>query len=119
VSLHRAEGLGLGMLEAMLLEKPVICTNYSGNLDYAKEDHACLVPYKLIPVLEDQYLFYKGQVWADPDIDQAAGSMKKLYGDRDFGHALGKKAAQFVREHYDPARCGERYKQRFLELGLI
>ena len=119
VSLHRAEGLGLGMLEAMLLEKPVICTNYSGNLDFAKDDHACLVPYKLIPVEECQYLFYRGHVWADPDIDCAAGYMKKLYNDRAWGQALGKKAALYVREHYDPARCGERYKRRFLELGLI
>ena len=119
VSLHRAEGLGLDTLEAMLLEKSVICTNYSGNLDYARDDNSCLVPYKLIPVEEDQYLFYKGQVWADPDIDCAAGYMKKLYRDRDFGQTLGKKAAQFVRDRYDPVRCGERYKQRFLELGLI
>ena len=119
VSLHRSEGLGLGMLEAMLLEKPVICTNYSGNTDFVRADHACLVPYKLIPVEKGQYPFYKGQVWADPDVDHAAGFMEKLYRDRDLGRALGKKAAQFVRDRYDPVRCGERYKQRFLELGLI
>jgi len=119
VSLHRSEGLGLGTLEAMLLEKPVICTNYSGNLDYTKDNNSCLVRFKLIPVEEDQYVFYKGQVWADPDIDHAAWYMEKLYSDRGLGNALGKKAAHFVRDRYNPVRCGERYKQRFLELGLI
>ena len=50
VSLHRAEGLGLAMAEAMLRGKPVIATNYSGNLDFMTADTAHLVRYKLVPV---------------------------------------------------------------------
>src|SRR5512136_3068638 len=72
VSLHRSEGFGLGMAEAMYMGKPVIATAYSGNLAFMNESISCLVDYKLIPVEEGQYPFPKGQVWADPDLDQAA-----------------------------------------------
>jgi len=46
VSLHRSEGYGLTMVEAMSLGKPVICTNYSGNTDFTKENNSFLVNYK-------------------------------------------------------------------------
>jgi glycosyltransferase involved in cell wall biosynthesis len=119
ISLHRAEGLGLGPLEAMLLGKPVIVTNYSGNTDYAKADNSCLVNYTLVPVQEGQYLFHENQVWADPDIEHAAWHMKRLANDPEFGIALGKKAAVFVAANFSPAYCGQLYKQRLQELGML
>ncbi|KXS32077.1 MAG: Glycosyl transferase [Candidatus Gallionella acididurans] len=119
ISLHRAEGLGLGPLEAMLLGKPVIVTNYSGNTDYAKLDNSCLVDYTLIPVQEGQYLFHENQVWADPDIEHAAWHMKRLANDPEFGIALGKKAAVFVAANFSPAYCGQLYKRRLQELGML
>lgn len=119
ISLHRSEGLGLGPLEAMLLGKPVIITNYSGNTDYAKTDNSCLVNYSLIPVQKGQYIFHENQVWADPDVEHAASHMKRLMNDPELGISLGKKAAAFVTKNYNPARCGQLYKLRLQELGLI
>ena len=119
ISLHRAEGLGLGPLEAMLLGKPVIVTNYSGNTDYAKPDNSCLVDYSLIPVQEGQYLFHQNQVWADPDVEHAVWYMKKLANDPVFGISLGKKAAAFVSANFSPARCGQLYKQHLQEIGML
>jgi glycosyltransferase involved in cell wall biosynthesis len=120
ISLHRAEGLGLGPLEAMFLGKPVIVTNYSGNTDYAKPDNSCLVDYSLIPVQEGQYLFHENnQVWADPDVEHAAWHMKRLANDPGLGVALGEKARAFVSENYSPAHCGQLYKQRLHELGML
>jgi glycosyltransferase involved in cell wall biosynthesis len=119
VSLHRAEGLGMGPLEAMLLGKPVIVTNYSGSTDYAKPDNACLVDYSLIPVLKGEYIFHENQVWADPDVEHAAWYMKKLANDKAYGVSLGKKSAEFVSTQFSPARCGHLYKQRLMELGLL
>jgi glycosyltransferase involved in cell wall biosynthesis len=119
VSLHRSEGLGLGPMEAMLMGKPVIVTNYSGNTDYAKPDNSCLVDYSLVPVKEGQYVFHENQVWADPDVSHAAWHMKRLASEPGLGIALGKTAAAFVSENFSPARCGQLYKQRLRELGVL
>ena len=71
VSLHRCEGLGLGMIEAMKMGKPVIATGYSGNTEFMKHDNSCLVDYKLIPSTLFSTLV-SGHVWADPDVEQAS-----------------------------------------------
>ncbi len=83
VSLHRAEGLGFGMAEAMLLGKPVIATNYSGNLEFMSKNNSLLVNYKLIKISENEYIHSKNQHWADPDLDHAALLMKKISDDKD------------------------------------
>ena len=83
VSLHRAEGLGFGMAEAMLLGKPVIATNYSGNLEYMSTSNSLLVKYKLIKINKNEYIHSKNQHWADPDLDHAAFLMKTISDDKD------------------------------------
>jgi glycosyltransferase involved in cell wall biosynthesis len=92
ISLHRSEGLGQTMAEAMTLGKPVIATNYSGNLEFMKENNSCLVPYKLIPV--SNYIGYSTQSkWADPDQDIAAYFMKKIVEDKKFREQISLQAA--------------------------
>ena len=112
VSLHRSEGFGLGMAEAMYLGKPVIATGYSGNLDFMTSDNSCLVDYELIPVDEGQYPFAEGQVWADPDSEQAADYMRTLLDDRDFGRKLGLLASQSIRKYFSYLALGLRYQSR-------
>jgi glycosyltransferase involved in cell wall biosynthesis len=112
VSLHRSEGFGLGMAEAMYLGKPVIATGYSGNLDFMTSDNSCLVDYELIPVNEGQYPFAEGQVWAEPDAEQAADYMRTLLDDRDFGRKLGMLASQSIRKYFSYLALGLRYQSR-------
>lgn len=112
VSLHRAEGLGLGMAEAMYLGKPVIATAYSGNMEFMNEQNACLVPYRLIDVKQDEYPNAAGQVWADPDIDAAAHQMKKVYEDPEFAASIGKNAADYMREHHSVIVAGNAISER-------
>ena len=81
VSLHRSEGLGLGMAECMLLGKPVVATAYSGNLAFMDADNSCLVDYSLIPVREGEYPAWQDQHWAEPDIEQAAAYLRRLADD--------------------------------------
>ncbi|WP_312318595.1 glycosyltransferase [Stenotrophomonas sp.] len=78
VSLHRAEGLGLGMAECMRLGKPVIATGWSGNLDFMNESNSLLVNYTLVPVQPGQYPHAEGQVWAEPDPAHAAELMLRV-----------------------------------------
>src|SRR5262249_41237734 len=53
VSLHRCEGFGLTMLEAMALGKPVIASRYSGNLDFMTPSNGFLVPVKIVEIERD------------------------------------------------------------------
>lgn len=116
VSLHRSEGFGRGMAEAMFLGKPVIATGYSGNLDFMNEENSCLVQYKLIDVQEGCYPHAKGQVWAEPDIENAAGHMLKLLDDRDYGRKMGQIASRHIRTYFGYRAIGMRYKERIDEI---
>ncbi len=117
ISLHRSEGFGFGMAEAMYLGKPVIATNYSGNLDFTKKDNSCLVDCRLVPVRAGEYLFPEGQVWADPNVDDAARYMRLLVDDRDYGRRLGSAAADFMRRQHSTKAVGERYLKRLEQIN--
>lgn len=98
VSLHRAEGLGLVLLEAMTLGKPVISTAWSGNMDFTTSANSCLVPYELVPVeathpAYDRSLFDEGPLWAEPDSAAAAAAMRELADHEDVRHTMGTTAA--------------------------
>lgn len=84
VSLHRAEGLGLGMLESMRLGIPVIATGWSGNMSFMDNRCACLVRYRLVPAQGNHPVYRPeilgtGAVWADPVLEDAAAWMRHLY----------------------------------------
>lgn len=81
LSLHRAEGFGIPMLEAMSAGCTVIATNWSGNTDFMNDSTAALVPYRLVPVRDPQGLYKRG-VWAEPDLDVAIEWLRKLESDR-------------------------------------
>jgi len=106
VSLHRSEGLGLGMAESMYLGKPVIATAYSGNLEFMKHENSCLVSYQTIEVCQGQYHDEQNQVWADANIDEAAHYMKKVFDDSQFRAQLGLAAQQWMLEHHSYKRMG-------------
>lgn len=114
VSLHRSEGFGLTIAEAMALGKPVIATNYSGNAEYMTEQNSMPIGYKLIP-LDGPYPPYRsGNVWADPDIAEAAAAMRRLFDDRSFGISLGTRAAADIRKTHAPEVIGKLMKDRLM-----
>ena len=119
VSLHRSEGLGLGMAESMFLGKPVIATAYSGNLEFMNEENSYLIPYKKIPVGKDEYLYTKNQVWADPNIHEAASAMKKIFNNPEFRFNLGKNASAYMLEHHSFAVMGDAIKKRLQEIQTL
>lgn len=101
VSLHRSEGLGLGMLEAMAIGKPVIGTNFGGNTDFMNSNNSLLVDYNLIPVAEDAPPYKAGWLWADANVEDAANYMLKLYNDRTFATELGQRAKNSIEEQFN------------------
>jgi len=119
VSLHRAEGFGLGLAECMRQGKPVIATAWSGNMEFMTPDNSCLVDYRLVPVGEGEYLHHKGQRWADPDIDHAAAYMRRLVEDREFATGIGMQAASDIRDRLSPHSAAQRLIQRLQVLSLL
>ena len=118
ISLHRSEGIGLGLAQSMLFGKPVVATNYSGNTDFMHDGNACLVDYELIPVREGEYPFAQGQEWADPDIDQAGWFMKRLVEKETFRKSIALEGRDTLRLYYNPNFIGQKYKRRLQTLGL-
>ena len=100
ISLHRSEGFGLGLAEAMYLKKPVVSTNWSAPAEFININNGCPVNYKLIKLEHDAGHYRAGQVWADPDTDHASHLMKKLYEDKDFYQKLSINAAQSIRNKF-------------------
>jgi glycosyltransferase involved in cell wall biosynthesis len=78
VSLHRAEGFGLGMAEAMALGRPVVASAYSGNLDFMDEHSAYLVPTSPVRVGERSAPYAPDDTWAEPDIEAAAAQLLRV-----------------------------------------
>ncbi len=96
VSLHRAEGFGLVLAEAMLLGTPTIATNWSSNTEFMTKETSCLVEYKLVNLKEDIGLFKRGNRWAEPNMEQAAIYMRKLYENPEYYHMMAKQAKDYV-----------------------
>lgn len=106
VSLHRAEGFGLGIAECMALGKPVIATGWSGNMDFMDVENSVPVDYVLSPIAPGDYPHSEGGRWADPDENSAAAAMVRLVDEPYFASKLSAKAL-VVKEKLCPAVvCG-------------
>ena len=118
VSLHRAEGLGLGMAESMFLGKPVIATAYSGNMEFMNADNALLVPYVLEAVAEGEYPFARGQQWAAPDVGVAADYMRRVVSEPDEMSRIGDAARLYMQTHHSIRVMSEAIALRLRALDL-
>jgi glycosyltransferase involved in cell wall biosynthesis len=115
VSLHRAEGFGLCLAEAMVAGKPVVATGYSGNLEYMDADCAFLVEHRLVPVrqqLSRQDLFDACMHWAEPDHDAAVGALRACFFDGAERERRARAGRARVATQLAPARIGALMKQR-------
>ena len=116
VSLHRSEGFGLVPAEAMSLGKPVIMTRWSGNTDYMTSDNSIGVDYELVELQRDYGPYKAGQLWAEPDIEQAARWMKKLAGDRELASSIGERGRETVQDQFSPIVVGNLIRKRLAEI---
>lgn len=103
LSLHRGEGFGLGIAEAMAMGKPVVVTDYSSTTEFCNIGNALVVPYKMVATPQNEethpnYLFVKK--WAEPDVYVASKDLRLLYEDRSLRNKLGECGKAFVAEHF-------------------
>jgi glycosyltransferase involved in cell wall biosynthesis len=117
VSLHRSEGYGLTMAEAMALGKPVVATGYSGNLDFMTADNSLLVDHTRGQVQESGPVYKRGWTWAEPSVEHAAAHMRRLYENPELGRALGARARADVRRTLSLEAAGRRMAARLDELA--
>jgi glycosyltransferase involved in cell wall biosynthesis len=112
VSLHRAEGFGLTMAEAMYYGKPVIATGYSSNVEFMNVGNSFLVNYDLIKVTQDSGSYKKGNIWAEPDVEHTAALMHYVFHNYDSAQQIGIRAAREVKEKLSPLTIGKKIRHR-------
>ena len=116
VSLHRSEGFGLTVAEAMYFGKPVLSTNWSGTMDFTTPDNSLLVCHKPMVLAEKDGVYPAGTVWADPDLDHAVSLMRQLVDNPALGQQIGQRAAMDVRRTLSPAVVGTLMSKRLSEI---
>jgi glycosyltransferase involved in cell wall biosynthesis len=112
VSLHRAEGFGLPIAEAMYLGKPVIATRWSGSEDFMDAENSLPVDFTVIELDRDFGPYQKGQVWADPNLVDAAAKMVELQGNPALAQRVGSLAAKTIKEVYSADRIARLQESR-------
>lgn len=116
VSLHRSEGLGLTMAEAMLQKKPVIATAYSGNVDFMNEGNSYLCRYQLASVGPGSDPYPAKAKWAEPDLQHAAELMRHVYFNKEEAAKKGSIAAAELAGKFNPERCAAAVETRWKAL---
>ena len=116
LSLHRSEGFGLALAEAMARERVVIATGWSGNLEFMSDEACMLVPSRLVTVSDPQGLYVSGE-WAEPDIEAAAAMLVQCHSNVRLRRELGKRAQEYIEQRLGHG-LKERYERRLNALGL-
>jgi glycosyltransferase involved in cell wall biosynthesis len=113
ISLHRAEGYGLNLADAMARKVTTIATAYSGNLGFMDGRSSVLVPYELVPVKEYAGLKFNS-VWAHPDVAYAASELRKLYEEPSRLSSLGRKGFDKIAREHSLKAARERFQKEFM-----
>ena len=116
VSLHRSEGLGLTIAEAMLLGKPVIATGYSGNMDFMTETTSFVVPWTQVRVGSGAENYDPAAVWAEPDLGAAADLMRQVYTEPDRARQVAAAGRADLESRFTDRRTGLQMRARLEEL---
>ncbi len=107
VSLHRSEGTGITLSDAMGRAKPVIATGWSGNTDFMNVSNSYPVDYRLVTIEEDLGPYRAGQVWAEPSVDHAALLMRRVFDDRRDAQARARRSRSDIETYFSEQRVGE------------
>ena len=99
LSLHKSEGFGIGMAEAMSQGKPVVATNWSSNTEFCFQNTAWPIPYKMVPILPHEYMVEMKE-WADANVDAAAAALLEIRRDPEAAMKRAALGAEFIKEHF-------------------
>jgi glycosyltransferase involved in cell wall biosynthesis len=119
VSLHRSEGLGLTMAEAMLLGKPVIATAFSGNMDFMNDENSLLVRSERVKVGQSIPPYEAELEWAEPSVEHAAQLMRRLFEDRQWAYEVGECGRRSAESTLSLEAAGQRIARRLEEIAVL
>lgn len=102
LSLHRAEGFGIGMAEAMSQGKPVVATNWSANTEFCTAGTAWCVPFKIVPILPHEYMAAMKE-WAEADVEAAATALREIRDNPKAAAERASRGAKFMADHFSMA----------------
>jgi len=117
LSLHRSEGFGLTIAEAMLAGKPVIATAYGGPRDVLTPSNSFPVDYRLVPIGPGNEPYPAAGRWAEPDEEQAAELMRAVAADPGEGRRRGERARQDLLRDHSPRAAGLAMARRLAALA--
>lgn len=103
LSLHRGEGLGIGMLEAMSVGTPVVATRYGGNTDFTKDENSFPVRYRMVRPATSYGLYQSVRAWPEPDVGQTAEYLRAIRLSPEMAKAKAVAADRFIRDYFSPA----------------
>lgn len=112
VSLHRAEGFGLVMAEAMLLKTACIATNWSSNTEFMNSDTACMVSCTMKQIEEGEGSYPPGAIWADPSVEETTMYMRKLKEDPEYYRGMVDRAYSYASEVLGKDRISTMMEER-------
>jgi glycosyltransferase involved in cell wall biosynthesis len=116
ISLHRSEGFGAGMAEAMALEKPVIGTDFSGNAEFLTQETGFPVRYALRKLMPGEYVYGEGQSWAEPDLEEAIRHMRGVVDDRGEAARRAQRGKLYIEAHHSADTVAEKIRFRIEEI---
>ena len=112
LSLHRSEGIGLTIAEAISVGIPVIATGYGGNVDFCDKRCGVVVPFTMVPNDQKHGPYPKGAMWAEPDVDAAADALRWMYHDRQYHSSLIVGCRDVWNEKLHPDRAAKAMLER-------
>jgi glycosyltransferase involved in cell wall biosynthesis len=102
LSLHKSEGFGIGMAEAMSQGKPVVATDWSANTEFCRPETAWCIPYRMIPIRPHEYPESMKE-WAGADVDAAAAALREIRNNPSLAAERAAHGKRFMEEHYSIA----------------
>lgn len=118
LSLHRAEGFGLNLADAMAIGLPVVATGYSANLEFMPPGSAALVPWQPKTIEQRCGDYPQGAIWAEPDLDEAAAALRLLVLNPNHRLSLAARGIAAARERLAADRLVGIVRQRLAQLLL-
>jgi len=112
VSLHRSEGTGLTITDALAQGKPVIATGWSGNMDFMNVANSFPVRYELMPIQQTVGPYHAGEMWAEPAIEHAAEQMRYVVENPIEARGRGQAAQRDIELNYSEEKIAALIQMR-------